>query len=135
MACVGFPQCNNQWIPSLYFSQGFNLFNAIGENYQGGILDIQTRITIQFVHRIGALITLIYISSLSFLLIKKIKFSLISKLAGIALLLVCLQFVLGIINVVYLLPLPNAVLHNGVAALLLAVITMLVYLIRKNSHA
>lgn len=127
IACIGFPQCSGQWIPPLHFSQGFNLFSPVGANYQGGLLDNDIRMTIQFIHRIGAFITAFYVIILSLWLLT-IKNKSLRILALVALLLVCSQFLLGVLNVVYLLPLWIAVAHNGVAALLMATLLMMIYL-------
>jgi cytochrome c oxidase assembly protein subunit 15 len=124
IACVGFPQCNGQWLPTLHFSQGFHLLSPVGANYQGGLLDSSARVTIQVVHRLGALVTALYCLSLSACLLARSKSSLLRWAALFVILLVMTQITLGIVNVVYLLPLGVAVAHNGVAALLMA--TMLV---------
>ncbi|MDI9817850.1 heme A synthase [Legionella sp. W10-070] len=128
IACIGFPQCNGQWWPALHFSQGFNLFSPVGENYQGGVLDNEVRVTIQYIHRLGAVLTAIYIFSLSTLLAIKVQDKRLRVFASLAIMLVMIQFVLGIANVVYLLPLWVAVAHNGIAALLFATMLMIVYL-------
>jgi len=116
IACVGFPTCNGQWLPSLDFSSAFHLFSPIGENYQGGLLDIGARITIQFVHRLGAVVTAVVLLALAYRLYAHHFRKSAWLVAGV----VTAQFCLGIANVVWLLPLPIAVLHNGVAATLLA---------------
>ncbi|MFA5959377.1 MAG: COX15/CtaA family protein [Tatlockia sp.] len=126
IACIGFPQCNGQWVPALN-AEGFNLFSPIGANYQGGVLDSAIRVTIQYVHRVGALVTATYLLILSGLLLAKVTYRPLRLLAIAAIGLVIVQFILGVLNVVYLLPLPIAVLHNGVAALLLATVVMMVY--------
>lgn len=137
IACIGFPQCNGQWLPTLHFAEGFNLFSPVGANYQGGLLDSATRVTIQYVHRLGAVITAIYLILLAVALIKKTNTAKISEnrtnhlvrqLGYLLLLLVATQFLLGVANVMYLLPLPIAVAHNGVAALLMATLFSLLYL-------
>ena len=128
IACIGFPQCNGQWLPPMHLGEGFNLFSAVGENYQGGLLDNDIRVTIQWVHRLGAVITAIYLFILGFILISKAPKTLLAGFAKLALCLLTLQFILGIINVLYLLPLSIAVLHNGVAALLMATLTSMLYL-------
>jgi heme a synthase len=128
IACVGFPQCNGQWLPTLHFAQGFNLFSPLGTNYQGGMLDNEARVTIQVIHRLGAIITAAYILSLSLFLLIKVNNKPIRLAAGFAALLVVIQFSLGIMNVIYLLPIGVAVAHNGVAALLMATMLMMVYL-------
>jgi cytochrome c oxidase assembly protein subunit 15 len=96
------------------------LTTDVGTNYQGGMLDSSARITIQFVHRLGAFITASYVICLSILMIWKGKNKRLQGIAYAAIMLICLQVFLGIINVIYLLPLAIAVAHNGVAALLMA---------------
>ncbi|WED44626.1 COX15/CtaA family protein [Legionella cardiaca] len=128
IACVGFPQCNGQWLPTLHFSQGFNLFSPVGENYQGGLLDNDIRMTIQYIHRLGAIITALYVFVLSFLCLIKSERKSLRYFALLAIALLITQFSLGVANVVYLLPLWVAVAHNGVAALLLATLLMMLYL-------
>ncbi|KTD24714.1 cytochrome c oxidase assembly protein [Legionella lansingensis] len=128
IACIGFPQCNGQWLPTLHFSQGFNLFAPVGQNYQGGLLDNDIRMTIQYIHRLGAMITAVYILMLSSLCILKCKERSLRLFAWLAVGLVMTQFTLGVVNVIYLLPLWVAVAHNGVAALLLATMLMMLYL-------
>lgn len=132
IACIGFPQCNGQWLPELHVIQGFNLFSPIGANYQGGVLDNDIRMTIQYIHRLGAVITAVYVLTLSSLLLAKIKSDALRRLAVIALLLVIVQFILGIMNVIYLLPLWVAVAHNGIAALLMATLLMMLYLTQRR---
>ena len=133
LACIGFPQCNGQWLPALHFSRGFNLFSAIGANYQGGLLDNDSRVTIQFIHRLGAFVTATYVLVLAGLIGLRVRTPSVRKAAAVAVLLVMLQFMLGVINVVYLLPLWAAVLHNGAAALLLATMASLRYFVTKGA--
>lgn len=120
IACIGFPQCNGFWVPNLHLSQAFNLFSSIGSNYQGGLLDNEVRATIQFVHRVGAVVTALYLLGLSVIILCKATSKYLKRSAIITIFLLFIQFTLGIMNVVYLLPLNVAVAHNGVAALLLA---------------
>lgn len=136
VACIGFPQCNGQWLPALHFSRGFNLFSPVGANYQGGVLDNEVRVTIQYFHRVWALITACYLAGLSVMLGLKTQHTPLRWLAGAMMILISLQLTLGILNVLYLLPLGVAVLHNGVAALLMATVFMMFYLtIGKQRNA
>ncbi|OGV49829.1 MAG: cytochrome B [Legionellales bacterium RIFCSPHIGHO2_12_FULL_42_9] len=135
IACVGFPRCNGQWLPSFYFAEGFNLLSPLGENYQGGVLDNSIRVTIQMMHRLGALLTLSYLFVLSGLLLKKVADARIQKFAIAIIVLLALQFLLGMINVLYQLPLAVAVLHNGFAALSMAFVLMLFCVSRESDLA
>ena len=127
VACIGFPRCNGHWLPALHFYKGFNVFSTVGANYQGGLLDNDVRITIQFIHRMGAMVTATYVFILSLMLLFFADLVYLRKIAALALVLVGIQFALGIANVVFLLPLWVAVLHNGVAALLLATVSLMRY--------
>jgi cytochrome c oxidase assembly protein subunit 15 len=122
ISCIGFPLCNGLWVPKLHLSEGFNLFSPLGKNYQGGLLDPAVRVTIQFIHRVGALVTATYILMLAGCILLKSHFYSLRLAALIMLLLLGIQFILGILNVMYLLPISVAVAHNGVAALLLATV-------------
>ena len=139
IACIGFPRCNGQWFPALHLSQAFNLFSSFGANgtnYQGGVLDHDVRMTIQFVHRLGAYLTAAYVILLSGSILLRVKAQRLRKAALVALVVVLMQFTLGVINVVYLLPLWAAVAHNGLAALLLATMVSQYYLATKGAmHA
>lgn len=136
LACIGFPQCNGQWLPAWHLSQGFSLFSPVGNNYQGGLLDSATRVTIQYVHRLGAIVTFLYLVSLMGYLYQQVASRYVHKISFLVLILVSLQFFLGIGNVIWRLPLANAVLHNGVAALLMASLSVLLcWFRREKKHA
>lgn len=134
IACIGFPTCNGLWMPKLHFSQGFHLWSMPGVNYQGGVLDNEVRASIQYVHRIGALVSATYLLILSILMLMNTKATVIRRLVWFIMLLVALQVSLGILNVVYLLPIFIAVAHNGVAALLLATIFSLLHLTYREAE-
>ncbi len=115
VACgVDFPTCASQWWPPMDFANGFDFLHESGINYEFGVLDSPARMAVQVVHRIGALIVFVYLLSLAIKLFKQHK-----KLSFILGLILCLQVSLGIMNVVFALPLSIAVLHNLVAAFLL----------------
>lgn len=130
LACVGFPFCNGQLLPHLNFHEAFNVLQPIGINYQGGVMDSTARVTIQMVHRIGAIITVVYIGLLALWLTFSAKSKPLRAIATIILLLLAAQFSLGVLNVTKLLPLGVAVAHNGVAALLLLALVTLNYRLR-----
>jgi len=134
VACIGFPTCNGRWLPHFDFSHAFNLFLPVGANYQGGVLDSAARVTIQFVHRLGALVVATYVLILSGWLWFRVYFIPLRIAAFMAIFLVLVQVGLGIINVVYQLPLQIAVLHNGVAALLLALFFMMRYVVSGGAR-
>jgi len=116
LACPDVPMCMGQWWPEANFQEGFVLWREVGVDYEGGLLDQQSRVAIHLTHRIGAVITLLVLIVLAFRLIKIPRL----KSGGQVLMtLVLAQFTLGVLNVALYLPLPNAVAHNAGAALLL----------------
>lgn len=132
LVCPDFPQCRNGvWLPPMDFSEGFRLWRGLGVNYEGGVVDAAGRTAIHMTHRIGAVVTLLVLAVVS-LRAWRSRLPAINR-AGVALLLVLLaQISLGIANVTLALPLPVAVAHNGVAALLLLLLVALLYLTRSK---
>lgn len=134
ISCIGFPLCNGVWFPEMHFVKGFNLFSSVGANYQGGVLDNEVRISIQFVHRVGAMVTASYIIALSSFILLKSNSKYLRIMAGFLAGLVIIQFILGVMNVIYLLPITIAVAHNGVAALLLGMIFSMLHFTRGGQQ-
>ncbi len=132
IACIGFPTCNGSWWPNLHFAQGFNLFTPVGANYQGGLLPHEARVSIQFIHRLGAVIVALYCFTLALAMRWCSQSPILHKASLLLILVVALQFILGILNVLYLLPIQIAVAHNGVAALLLATVFSLLHFTRQG---
>lgn len=128
--CTDFPTCQGKMLPPLDFSGAFTVSTEGVSNYLGGHLDNDARVTIHWMHRVGALITSIY---LIFLIIK-LFISGWNKFAILITLLLITQITLGISNVVFSLPLVVAVAHNGVAVLLLMSLAALVHYsgLKKN---
>jgi len=126
VACPDLPTCQAQWLPPMDFGSGFNLLQAIGPNYLGGVMTNEARVAIHMSHRIGALITLLYIGWLSWRLIGAPLPALrsLGKLVGAVLV---LQFCLGLGNILFKFPLFVTVSHNAVGALLLLTLVTLVY--------
>ena len=133
IACIGFPMCNGQLLPHMFFAKAFNFFANIGTNYQGGILENDVRVTIQVVHRFGAYFTALYVVGLTMWIFACSKINLLRLLVSCLLLCLILQITLGIINVVYLLPLWSAVAHNGVAAVCLGLLVSIRYVARETA--
>ncbi|MFT3929074.1 MAG: COX15/CtaA family protein [Spongiibacteraceae bacterium] len=124
LACPDFPTCHTAWLPPLDFAEGFNVMQHVGPNYLGGIMDNAARVTIHFMHRVGAVVTTIY----TLLLVARLFALGLSETRRMALVLLAVlgaQIALGISNVVFGLPLAVAVAHNLTGAvLLLAFVTL-----------
>lgn len=128
LACVGFPQCNGVWWPQMDFVQALDVFKQYGPNYEFGVKDGPARMAIQMMHRMGAVVITLYFAWLIFKLTRNRE---LLPMGMSLLALLVIQIALGIINVTYSLPLLVATLHNGVAALLIANMVVLLYKTRQ----
>lgn len=128
LACADFPTCQGSYLPDMDFKNGFNLNQEVGPNYLYGLLDNPSRVAVHYSHRVSALIvTLVFL-----ILMSKLWFSNAAPLASSLGILLLTQISLGIINVVYVLPLYVAIAHNLVAALLLLTVFLINYLAWKK---
>lgn len=127
LACPDFPTCQGQVWPNSDFREGFVLWREIGVDYEGGVLDLPARTAIHMAHRTGALLVFIVLGWLAFKLLRNTQTRSGGYLLGS---LLVAQVTLGILNIVLYLPLPNAVAHSGVGALLLA---MMVWLLHQST--
>lgn len=129
LACPDFPQCQGQWWPEMDFKEGFILWRGLGVNYEFGVLEHPARTAVHMMHRLGALTVGIYLLVFSIAAMKAFKTGVEKRAALVVHLLLLAQITLGISNVVFHLPLPVAVLHNGTAAVLLLSLLTLTYLL------
>jgi len=114
LACTDFPTCFGSYAPSMDVAQGFNIFQGIGPNYLGGLMESEARVAIHWFHRLGALMVLLVVAALVVRLWP--RNAALAALTGVIL---AIQLLLGVLNVVWSLPLAVATAHNGVGALLL----------------
>ena len=128
LACADFPTCQGTYMPEMDFKNGFNLNQEVGPNYLYGLLDNPYRVAIHYSHRVSAIL----VAVVFLILISKLWFSNAAPLASTIGILLLTQISLGIINVVYVLPLYVAIAHNLVAALLLLAIFTVNYLAWKK---
>ena len=132
LACPNFPFCHGTLFPTLDWKTAFNFASPIGPDYEGGRLAMNARVTIQMVHRYGAFITVAFwLPFALYLMISKTCVAL-RRYGWLIFILLMAQFLLGTLNVIKLLPMPIAVGHNGVAALLL--ITVVAFLHKLYSR-
>lgn len=134
LVCPDLPTCQASWWPAMNFHDAFVLWRekegrATGVNYEGGVLDIQARTAIHLTHRIGAVITFLYLFSLGFIIYRKSQGSAMPVAGLLLAVIVTLQFGLGLANVFFNLPLFVAVAHNATAAVLLLSLVLLNYML------
>ncbi len=123
LACPDLPTCQGKWWPNADFAEGFSLDQQIGPNYLGGQLYHEARTAIHLAHRIGAVVVGVYLL-VTVILLLRWRLPVLSGLAVLGILAV--QWLLGLLNILWQLPLSVSTAHNGVAALLLVAILILV---------
>ena len=128
LACPDFPTCHGGWWPDADYAAGFRLWQESGRGtgFEGGVLTVEARIAVHVVHRIGALVTVLYLGVLGVAALWRGRPDPALAAATVSVLaLLVVQATLGVSNVWLGLPLGVAVAHNAAAALLLlALITM-----------
>ena len=123
LSCTEFPLCKGSLLPPMDFSYSLVRY--------GPPLSVEKLTAIHWMHRAGALLTLFYLSWLSF---RVMAVKGLHKIGKVILGLVLFQFVLGISNVLLGLPLAGAVLHNAVAMLLLVTLVMLNFRVQARKE-
>ena len=120
LACPDFPRCQTQWWPAIAdFDEAFVLWRGLGVDYEGGVLDHPARVAVHFTHRLGAIAAALAIGLFGALLLRQRP---LRPDAAALLIALAVQLALGAGIVLFGVPLPVAVAHNGGAALLLLAI-------------
>ena len=122
LACIDFPVCHGRWMPLMDFDHGFHFLRELGMTPGGEPLSNEALNAIHWTHRVGALVALMVVGYAG---LKSLRVRDLHGYGTAILALLLLQIALGITNVLGSLPLPVAVAHNGVAALLLATLVVL----------
>ena len=126
LACTEMPICEAGWQSRLDFAGAFSVPDA--ENYEFGAHDYGERVTMHIVHRAGALVTFAYLLALGLSVLRANNTTGLQKrIATFMLGALSVQVALGISNIVFMLPLGVAVMHNAVAAVLLLSLLYLVF--------
>jgi heme a synthase len=121
LACTDFPTCHGAWMPDMDFKDAFHMVRDLGQSADGGNLTLASLTAIQWTHRVGAIITLIY---LGFLAVNGLKYAQLNKLSVALIGVLFAQIALGIANLVLHLPLVLAVAHNLGAGLLVVILVL-----------
>jgi len=132
LSCVELPICQAGWQEQLTFDGSFDPIPPVKETYEYGHLEHDQRVTIHVMHRLGALITALYLAWLALMVFSKsqtLYFKQASMLMGVALI---VQLGLGISNIWFSLPLAVAVSHNIIAACLMLTLIRLTYSLKKK---
>ncbi|WJG09339.1 COX15/CtaA family protein [Aliiglaciecola sp. LCG003] len=131
LACTELPFCEGGWVNRLDIPGAFSI--PVADNYEYGTHDWPQRMTMHVAHRIGAIVTFVYLCWLAIRLYSNAASQNIRSLSVKMVLILGLQVILGVSNVVFSLPLAVAVLHNAVAACLLLIMVKLCYTMYRKT--
>jgi cytochrome c oxidase assembly protein subunit 15 len=131
LACTDFPTCHGMWVPEMDFKDAFHMVRELGQSANGGGLTLASITAIQWTHRVGALITFIY---LGLLVLNIMKYWQLKRLGITLFVVLCAQILLGISNLILHLPLVLAVAHNFTAGLLVIILVTLNSKISSSSR-
>lgn len=127
LACQDYPLCHGVIIPEMDFEHGFSLWRQLGQKADGSFLPFSALVAIHWVHRSFAWLVIIAVLVTACLARKKTD---VASLGRYLLMVIGVQFLTGVSTVFFSWPLFLAVLHNGGAALLVLLLSMLNYRLR-----
>jgi cytochrome c oxidase assembly protein subunit 15 len=124
LACPDLPFCRGALVPPMDFGNAFHVVRELGMKPDGTLLSSEALTAIHWTHRMFALVVVAFLGTLACRLIgnpglKILGWSLAAVLAT--------QFLLGLANVAFGLPLALAAAHNAGAAVLLATLVVINY--------
>ena len=120
LACPDLPLCRGSLVPSMDFANAFHVVRELGQTAEGGLLSNEALTAIHWTHRMFALVAL----TMVLVLAARARY-LLPKISAALAIVVLAQFVLGVSNVAFSLPLPLAAAHNAGAALLIAALVVI----------
>jgi cytochrome c oxidase assembly protein subunit 15 len=124
LACLDFPLCHGTLVPQMDFANGFTLWRHLGKTASGEYLPFSALTAIHWTHRMFAVVVLLYVGWLAHKAFRTDGFRDLGRWLLIA---VCVQFLTGMSTIFLKWPLALAVAHNGGAAVLVLLLTMLNY--------
>jgi heme a synthase len=124
LACTGFPLCSGELIPQMDFAHGFTLWRDLGKTAHGDYLPVTALTAMHWTHRAFAFVVA---AAVAWVALRASKIDVLRKTARWLLLMIAVQFAIGVSTVFLQLPLALAVAHNGGAALLLLLLVALNY--------
>ena len=122
LACQDYPTCHGVWVPQMDFEQGFHLWRQLGMTHDGAYLPFPALVAIHWVHRNFALLVAVVLAVVAWRARATVS---CAGLGRYLLLALAAQMAIGISTVLFSWPLSLAVLHNGGAAMLVLLLTML----------
>lgn len=128
LACLDYPLCNGEIAPEMDFANGFTLWRELGKTGSGEYLPFPALVAVHWVHRMFAWVVVMVLLWLAF---RARRVEGLRRLGNLLFAAVGLQFLTGMATIFLKWPLALAVMHNGGAALLVVLLTMLNYRVRS----
>jgi cytochrome c oxidase assembly protein subunit 15 len=122
LACPDLPGCMGKAVPSMDFTNAFHVLRELGRAGDGELLSSEALTAIHWSHRMFALVV---VGVVGLAALRAYRTSDATRLGALLGALLGLQFLLGVANVAFELPLALAAAHNAGAALLLAATVVL----------
>lgn len=124
LACTDLPLCKGEVVPAMDFHNAFHVVRELGREADGDQLSIEALTAIHWAHRVGALVALVVLGALAVRLRGQRE-----RLGDVLMGVLGLQFVVGLANVLFSLPLPLAAAHNAGAAALVTLLVLINYML------
>lgn len=136
LSCPDFPLCDmHQSLFTFHFREAFYPHTQLNINYEGGVLSLPAKQTIQMTHRLVALIFTLYMGIFGWYVLIKLKnYPALIRLIYFIFVIIALQWCLGLINISLQLPLVTAVAHTLTAALLLVFLLTFLFKVNINGN-
>ncbi len=124
LACMDFPLCHGKLLPEMDFANGFTIWRHLGKTGDGEYLPFPALTAIHWTHRSFAFVVFGFAGWLTW---KAWKIDGLRRTARWLLAALVMQLLTGLTTIYLNWPLALAVAHNGGAALLVLLLTMLNY--------
>jgi len=132
LACTEFPLCSGSLVPHMDLANGFTLWRELGRTAGGDFLPFPALVAVHWVHRTFAFVVVALVAWTG---LRALRIGGLEKTGRWLLIAVALQFTTGVSTIFLDWPLLIAVAHNGGAALLALLLTMLNYKARISARA
>ena len=132
LTCTELPICQAGWAKQIDFEHAFDLIPPEKDSYEFGHLDHASRVTIHVMHRLGAIVTALYLFWLAISIYRKAQSPFFRNAALSLGFILSVQIGLGISNIWFSLPLSVAVSHNIVAAMLMMSLISMTYSLKRK---
>jgi cytochrome c oxidase assembly protein subunit 15 len=129
LACVDLPTCDGKWLPEMDFANAFHVIRPLGVGPDGELLTIDALRAIHWMHRLGAICVVAVVGLFAWLMVRTETGKRVGRMLAVML---TLQILLGLSNVWFSLPIWVSVAHNGLAALLMALMVVTIYRMNRT---